>query len=243
MLKVDGVPRGVCEECGLPGAKAWVEGRNGRTREYLLKWAELDLTRAQRLADDAEFLIRDAEEALPDRWQEVSGNCRLARSKAGGGLRRVQEDIINLLLEKIEENLQKAGHIKSAKRKKAEREKEQGSHDSLREKIEVGVKVAKQSLADSQNRELKLRGEDRQNLLHDAVRQATQAYFRSVSYLERKTDVGVDRLVEAKLPQGPVVGGEDEEALVEEVSPGGEATGADEAAAVEEEAGEEQVEV
>ena len=197
MIKVDGVDQEVCEVCGLPSVKSHVEKQASKTRDHLLRWSELDLSKAQGQLEDAESYIKDAEEKLPDDWQEVAGNCRMARMKADAALRTARTDTVTILLKQTQANLDKAGQVKSAKKKKKEREDDQKRLDILREKIEKGLSVSRQSLEDSQN--MTLRWQDRESLLTGAVRQAAQAFFRSKSYLDDKDEANVERLVEQKL--------------------------------------------
>jgi len=243
-MEEGGSSQEVCDVCALPGTKQKVADKGQKIRKELQKLPFLDLTAGQKLLEEAELYLEDAEENLPGNWQEVAGNLLMARRRVDYAYDKVREDAVPALLELAEQNLEKAGHVQSKERRKKEREEEQAKFDKDRSGVETNIKVGRQSFEDSQNRDLtQLRGTDRRKLLGDARRQAARAYFGSQAYLEHKTEVDVGSIVEKAL------GADEEEEGGEEITSNDgsapvveEAPGPSEEEAVEEAAAEEEVE-
>ncbi|MEX0622077.1 MAG: hypothetical protein WD187_03795 [Candidatus Woykebacteria bacterium] len=202
---VDGASQEVCDVCALPSVKDKVRDRGERIRKQMIQLSFLDLSRHQRELEDAELYVEEAEEKLPDKWKNVAGNLLMAQRIIYRVERQLTEDIARNLLILVEENLAKSGKIESANPDETAKEQEQKKLDVLRDQIELNARVARESLADYENKDLPLRPQDRRKLLRDARRQAARAYFKSLNYLERKTEVDVDKLVET------IIGSADED--------------------------------
>lgn len=195
-IDVDGAPQEVCDYCALSSTKKLVKVKVGGVREEMKRWTSIDLSEHQSELDNVELYVEDADENLPDNWKEVAGNLLMARRIIFRVERQVREGIVTKLLVLVEQNLTKAGQIESVKPDDTERQAEQEKLDQLRAEIELNAKVAAQSLEDSTNRDLGLKPQDQRKLLGDARRQSMRAFFKSRNYLERKTEVDVEKLVE-----------------------------------------------
>lgn len=209
-MDVDGAPQEVCDNCALPSTKDLVRTRVGRIRDEMKRWTSIDLSEHQGELGDVELYVEDADENLPDNWKAVAGNLLMARRTIFRVERQVREGTVMKLLVLVEENLTKAGRIESVKTDDTERQSEQKKFDQLRAEIELNAKVAAQSLEDSTNRDLGLKSQDQRKLLGDARRQVMRAFFKSRNYLERKTEVDVENLVEEAIGNGGEAGSDDD---------------------------------
>ena len=209
--RIDGVPRRVCDNCGLPKAEREIEARVVDVARYKIEHRGVNHEEAEGLVDRATKVL--ALWKRPGLRGRTAGFVRRAYEYARRAYWVLREQTATQRIVQTKQTLDKVGRIE------VRDPKFQQDLDLTRGKIEEGMALARRDLERAQTPGI--RRDERKNLLKDAVENAELAFRQAVGYQRRqiKTDDEAERRriaaafeasaptdVEEEEPEGSVVG-------------------------------------